>query len=109
MNAKTIEIIAHWTISLGITLLGSFIGATAIVALCGMGVFAVIGNVTTLLTNAQVQVLYGLLALIAVHLCTGGWWLRSCLNFIDEMNALHAHTLSRMNPQVRKALDSNEE
>lgn len=109
MNDKTIEIISHWTVTLGLVLLGSLVGATAIVVLGGMAIFAIFGNVTVMFTNAQVQVLYGLLVLALVHLCTGGWWLRSCIQYVEEMNALHEHALARMSPQTRKAFEAVEE
>lgn len=109
MNDKTIETISHWTVTLGIVLLGSLVGATLIVVLGGMAIFALFGNVTVMFTDAQVQVLYGLLTLALVHLCTGGWWLRSCIKHVEEMNALHEHAIARMSPQTRKAFEAVQE
>lgn len=104
MNTKTSEKITHLVITWGVVLLGSVIGGAAIVFLSGYALFALIGNVSTAFTDGQIRVLYGMLSLIAVHLCTGGWWMLSCMKFIDEMNALHVHQLSRLEIRQRKAV-----
>ncbi|WP_087866173.1 hypothetical protein [Comamonas thiooxydans] len=96
MFDRASEYYAHYTVTFVILIVGSIIGAVMLMWPCAYLAMHFFGNQTEFLTDSEMFAAYGVLSLLIVHLVTRGWWFNKSMAYVQEMEELHKHQLSRM-------------